>query len=75
VHFSPLQTTGSSVSRRTFAATSIATDDWDLDSLYKLDATLADSLVGRALDVGIYFSDTTGFHADGVSDRVRAECA
>jgi aryl-alcohol dehydrogenase-like predicted oxidoreductase len=72
VRFSPLESTGLSVSRLAFAATSFAADDWDLASLHKVDAALADSLLGRALDVGINFSDTAGFYAGGVSERVRA---
>jgi aryl-alcohol dehydrogenase-like predicted oxidoreductase len=71
VRFSPLQTTGSSVSRLTFAATTFTVDDHDLASLHKVDAALADSLVGRAVDVGINFPDAASFYAGRVSVRAR----
>jgi hypothetical protein len=77
VRLSSLEPTGLSVSRLALAAATFTADDWDMASRYKVDAALADSLVGPAVlcgrGVGAGASSTrmTTSTSDGSRDDVR----
>lgn len=63
-----LGNTGLIVSRLAFGAMTFTAGNKDLATIYKVDASLADELVGRARDAGINFFDTADGYAGGQSE-------
>lgn len=65
-----LGNTGLVVSRFAFGAMTFTAGNKDLGSVYKVGATLADELVGRAREVGVNFFDTADGYAGGESETL-----
>jgi aryl-alcohol dehydrogenase-like predicted oxidoreductase len=62
--------TGLAVSELAFGAMTFTAGNTDLASIYKVGASLADELVGRALDAGINLFDTADAYAGGESEEM-----
>lgn len=65
-----LGNTGLVVSRFAFGAMTFTAGNKDLGSVYKVGATLADELVGRAREIGVNFFDTADGYAGGESETL-----
>lgn len=70
MQYATLGNTGLIVSRLAFGAMTFTAGNTDLASVFKVDAGLADTLVGRALDAGINFFDTADAYAGGESETL-----
>ena len=71
MQYRTLGNTGLVVSRLGFGALTFAQGgNRTLDSVYKVDADLARTLVARALDAGVNFFDTADVYADGESETL-----
>jgi aryl-alcohol dehydrogenase-like predicted oxidoreductase len=68
--YTTLGRTGLLVSRLGFGASTFTLGNKSIRSLYKVDAELADALIGQAIDAGINFFDTADVYADGESERL-----
>jgi aryl-alcohol dehydrogenase-like predicted oxidoreductase len=66
--YTTLGNTGLVVSRLAFGAMTFTAGNKEFSSIYKVNAGLADELVGRALDVGVNFFDTADGYAGGESE-------
>ncbi|MEO8724246.1 MAG: aldo/keto reductase [Sphingobium sp.] len=65
-----LRSSGLIVSRMVFGAMTFSSGNRDLPSVYKVEKTLADRIVGQALDAGISFFDTADVYAGGPSEEM-----
>lgn len=65
-----LGNTGLIVSRMAFGAMTFTLGNRDLAALFKVEAELADRLVGQAIDAGVNFFDTADVYARGESERL-----
>ncbi|MDZ4068113.1 MAG: aldo/keto reductase [Tabrizicola sp.] len=65
-----LGSSGLIVSRMAFGAMTFSSGNRDLPSVYKVESTVADRLVGQALDAGINFFDTADVYARGQSEEI-----
>lgn len=70
MEFRKLGNTGLIVSRLAFGAMTFTLGNRDLAAVFKVEADLADRLVGQALDAGVNFIDTADVYAKGESERV-----
>jgi aryl-alcohol dehydrogenase-like predicted oxidoreductase len=70
MQYATLGATGLVVSRLGFGALTFTQGNQTLSSVYKVGATLADELVGRALDAGVNLFDTADVYADGESETL-----
>jgi aryl-alcohol dehydrogenase-like predicted oxidoreductase len=70
MQYTRLGNTGLVVSRLAFGAMTFTAGNKDLASIYKVGASLADELVGQALDAGINFFDTADAYANGESETL-----
>ncbi len=68
--YATLGNTGLIVSRLAFGAMTFTAGNKDLGAIYKVEAGLADELVGRALDAGVNFFDTADVYAAGESETL-----
>ena len=66
--YSTLGNTGLIVSRLAFGAMTFTAGNKDLGSIYKVGASLANELVGKARDAGVNFFDTADAYAGGESE-------
>jgi aryl-alcohol dehydrogenase-like predicted oxidoreductase len=66
--YTHLGNSGLVVSRLAFGTMTFGTGN--IPSVYKVDASMAEALVGRALDAGVNFFDTADAYADGQSESV-----
>lgn len=70
MQYAQLGHTGLIVSRLAFGAMTFTDGNKDLGSIYKVGAQLAGELVGRSLDAGINFFDTSDAYAGGESETL-----
>jgi aryl-alcohol dehydrogenase-like predicted oxidoreductase len=70
MQYTTLGNTGLIVSRLSLGALTFSQTPQKLTSVYKVDGSLADTLVGRALDAGVNFFDTADVYANGESETV-----
>lgn len=70
MNYSMLGNTGLVVSRLAFGAMTFTAGNKAIGSVFKVDTTLADQLVGRALDAGVNFFDTADGYAGGESETI-----
>lgn len=70
MQYTRLGETGLIVSRLAFGAMTFSGGNKDIASLYKVGASLADELVGAALDAGVNFFDTADAYAGGESETL-----
>jgi aryl-alcohol dehydrogenase-like predicted oxidoreductase len=70
MQYTTLGNTGLVVSRLAFGAMTFSSGNRDLPSVYKVEETVADKLVGQALDAGINFFDTADVYARGQSEEI-----
>jgi len=70
MQYAQLGDTGLVVSRFAFGAMTFTAGNRDFGSVYKVEAGLADRLVGRSLDAGINFFDTADGYAGGESETL-----
>ena len=70
MQYTQLGQTGLIVSRLAFGAMTFTDGNKDLGSIYKVGAQLAGELVGRSLDAGITFFDTSDAYAGGESETL-----
>lgn len=70
MHYALLGQTGLVVSRLAFGAMTFTAGNRDMGTVSKVDAELADTLVGRALDRGVTFFDTADGYAGGESETL-----
>lgn len=70
MQYTRLGSSGLIVSRLAFGAMTFTQGNRDLPTVFKVDATLADRLVGMALDAGVNFFDTADAYADGESESL-----
>ena len=68
--YATLGNTGLIVSRLVFGAMTFTAGNKDVGVVYKVEAGLADELVGRALDAGVNFFDTADAYAGGESETM-----
>jgi aryl-alcohol dehydrogenase-like predicted oxidoreductase len=68
--YATLGNTGLIVSRLAFGAMTFTAGNKDVGAVYKVEAGLADELVGRALDAGVNFFDTADAYAGGESETL-----
>ena|SRR5947209_6845561 len=68
--YTTLGQTGLVVSRMAFGAMTFGVREGPLSSIFKVDQSLADQLVGAALDAGVNFFNTADAYADGDSERM-----
>lgn len=68
MQYTRLGNTGLIVSRLGFGAATFTQGNQTLSTLYKVGAGLAGQLVGRCLDAGVNFFDTSDVYADGESE-------
>ncbi len=70
MQYTMLGNTGMLVSRLGFGAATFTQGNQTLSTLYKVGAELADQLVGRCIDAGVNFFDTSDVYADGESETL-----
>lgn len=70
MEYTRLGSSGLIVSRMAFGAMTFSSGNRDLPSVYKVESTLADRMVGQALDAGINFFDTADVYAGGQSEEI-----
>jgi aryl-alcohol dehydrogenase-like predicted oxidoreductase len=70
MEYTRLGSSGLIVSRMAFGAMTFSSGNRDLPSIYKVEHTLADRMVGQALDAGINFFDTADVYAGGQSEEM-----
>lgn len=70
MQYTMLGNTGLLVSRLGFGAATFTQGNQTISTLYKVGAALADQLVGRCLDAGVNFFDTSDVYADGESETL-----
>ena len=70
MQYTKLGNTGLVVSRLAFGAMTFSSGNRDLPAVYKVEETIADRLVGQALDAGINFFDTADVYAGGQSEEI-----
>jgi aryl-alcohol dehydrogenase-like predicted oxidoreductase len=70
MQYALLGQTGLVVSRLAFGAMTFTAGNRDIGAIYKVDAELADELVGRALERGVTFFDTADGYAGGESEML-----
>jgi aryl-alcohol dehydrogenase-like predicted oxidoreductase len=70
MQYTMLGNTGMLVSRLGFGAATFTQGNQTLSTLYKVGADLAGQLVGRCLDAGVNFFDTSDVYADGESETL-----
>jgi aryl-alcohol dehydrogenase-like predicted oxidoreductase len=70
MQYTRLGTTGMIVSRLGFGAATFTQGNQTISTLYKVGAQLAEQLVGRCLDAGVNFFDTSDVYADGESEAL-----
>ena len=70
MQYTRLGQSGLIVSRLSFGAMTFSAGNRDLPGVYKIDAEIADRLVGQALDAGINFFDTADVYAGGESEEM-----
>lgn len=70
MQYTILGNTGLVVSRLAFGAMTFSGGNTDIASLYKVGASLADELVGAALDAGVNLFDTADAYAGGESETL-----
>lgn len=70
MQYSMLGNTGMLVSRLAFGAMTFTEGNRDIAAVYKVGQTMADTLVGRALDAGVNFFDTADGYAGGESESL-----
>lgn len=70
MEYTRLGSSGLIVSRMAFGAMTFSSGNRDLPSVYKVERTLADQMVGQALDAGINFFDTADVYAKGQSEEI-----
>jgi len=68
--YATLGNTGLIVSRLAFGAMTFTAGNKDVGAVYKVEAGLADELVGRALDAGVNFFDTADAYAGSESETL-----
>ena len=70
MQYTLLGNTGLTVSRLAFGAMTFTAGNKDMGAIYKVGASLAGELVGRALESGINFFDTADGYAGGESETL-----
>jgi aryl-alcohol dehydrogenase-like predicted oxidoreductase len=70
MQYAPLGATGLVVSRLALGTWTFTAGNQDLPQIYKVDADLADRLVGRALDGGVNLFDTADSYAAGEAETL-----
>ncbi|MBV8210079.1 MAG: aldo/keto reductase [Burkholderiaceae bacterium] len=70
MQYATLGSTGLAVSRMAFGAMTFTEGNKDIGAVYKVGAQLADELVGKCLDAGINFYDTSDAYAGGESETL-----
>jgi aryl-alcohol dehydrogenase-like predicted oxidoreductase len=71
MQYARLGDTGLVVSRLSFGAMTFGeTGSGPMASIHKVDQSLADAMVGRAIDAGVNFFDTADAYADGLSETM-----
>jgi aryl-alcohol dehydrogenase-like predicted oxidoreductase len=70
MQYTCLGDTGLAVSRLAFGAMTFTQGNKNIGAIYKVEAKLADELVGQALDAGINFFDTADGYAGGESEAL-----
>ena len=70
MQFTTLGTTGLPVSRLAFGAMTFTAGNQDIQSIYKVGAQAAATLVGRAIEAGVNFFDTADGYAGGESETL-----
>jgi aryl-alcohol dehydrogenase-like predicted oxidoreductase len=70
VQYTTLGQTGLIVSRLAFGAMTFSAGNRDIPALYNVEETIADRLVGQALDAGVNFFDTADVYAGGQSEEI-----
>lgn len=70
MEYNRLGSSGLIVSRMAFGAMTFSSGNRDLPGVYKVESTLADRMVGQALDAGINFFDTADVYARGQSEEI-----
>lgn len=70
MQYTTLGNTGLIVSRLGFGAATFTQGNQTISTLYKVGAGLADQLVGKCLDAGVNFFDTSDVYADGESEAL-----
>src|SRR5438067_8813603 len=70
MQYTTLGNTGLVVSRMAFGAMTFSSGNRDLPALYKVEESVADRLVGQALDAGVNFFDTANVYARGQSGEI-----
>ncbi|APR87433.1 Oxidoreductase [Minicystis rosea] len=68
--YTTLGNTGLVVSRLSLGTMTFTHGHRSIASIHKVEGTLADALVGRALDAGVNFFDTADFYAAGESETL-----
>ena len=70
MHYTRLGNTGLIVSKLAFGSMTFGKGSGSLGSVYKVDQTTANDLVGRALDEGVNFFNTADAYANGQSEVI-----
>lgn len=70
MHYVRLGTSGLIVSRLAFGAMTFSAGNKDMPTVAKVDAQLADQLIGYALDAGVTLFDTADLYAGGDSEKL-----
>ncbi len=70
MQYARLGATGLAVSRLAFGAMTFTQGNKNIGAVYKVEAKLADALVGQALDAGVNFFDTADGYAGGESEAL-----
>lgn len=70
MQFTTLGNSGLSVSRLSLGSLTFTKGNSGIASVYRVDATLADQMVGRALDAGVNFFDSADVYAGGESEML-----
>jgi aryl-alcohol dehydrogenase-like predicted oxidoreductase len=70
MQYTTLGNTGLAVSRLAFGAMTFTAGNRDIASVFKVEAEIADQLVGRSLEAGINFFDTADGYAGGQSEAI-----